>query len=176
MTVMPAQSNKRQYIILGLMVLAIIYGAWELWPTSGSRPRPTIPGQPAADFSGFQAELMARRPAPAGDVEARLITAAETPWEQSPFAAPETLAAWRNAQKAPVVEEKPLHLEYTGFIDTGHQRLAIINELDYAPGDMLAMYDYRVRRIEPDRVTLENVVNGTFLELLIQEMEVMGEH
>ncbi len=170
---MAAKLEKRQYIILGLMAVAVLYGAWELWPT-GSR-QAEAPNEAAyrAEVVRFKDDLTARAPRPTPEAEAHLTVAAETPWERDPFVAPATYQAWKAAREAPLEKEKPetvVSFEYTGFVGMGDHRLAIINGLDYETNDILLNQDYRVRQIEPHLVVLENVLDGALLEIPIQEV------
>ncbi len=168
-------SGKRQYIILGLMVLAVLYGIWELYP-AGSHQKDRLSVTDArADLARFTSELLARRPAHPSVLEARLITAAETPWEWDPMVGPQTFLAWRAALQAPAPKDEPVHFDYTGFVDMGIRRLAVINDLDYVEGDVLITHDYRVLEIEPDKLILEHVVDGVLLEIPLQEIEMLGE-
>ena len=83
------------------------------------------------------------------DVERKILSAAHEDWDGHPFA------------DAPVVDETVVveapvdqTFRYSGFVQAGGRRFAIINGKEYAEHDVLAGDAGEVRVIEPDYVIL----------------------
>lgn len=88
------------------------------------------------------------------EAEQAVLSAAREPWDGQPFV------------DAPVVEEKEVSTSvdstfiYSGFIEAGGRRFAIINGKEYAVHDVLADRAGVVQAIEPDHVVLRVGLDG----------------
>ncbi|MCB2146192.1 MAG: hypothetical protein KQI81_06925 [Deltaproteobacteria bacterium] len=103
------------------------------------------------------------------------IRSAERRWEKDPFLKNDTLLS-----DSPM-HEKPVHATvnadaesnwvYTGFIEVGAQRLAIINGMEYTSGDAIAGRGYYVRSIHPHQVEIgkPDTPGGIILKLMEYE-------
>ena len=109
-------------------------------------------------FAEAQRALVA--PLRLGDRERRVLDEAAGPWRDSPFidreAAAEVIAA-------PVQK-----FFYTGFIQIGAQRFAILNGREYRVADRIPDTDLRVEDIQPDQVVLVSGTGGRRLPIALQ--------
>jgi len=86
------------------------------------------------------------------------LRSAERKWGKDPFLKNGILLS--DTPRRAVPENPPasvaarLNLVYTGFIEVGTQRLAIINDMEYASGESIAGQGYYVRRIQPRQVEI----------------------
>jgi hypothetical protein len=147
----------REKIIIGVMVLAVLYGALEILVFSPSRKAKMEADTRSQDLNGFVANLtqeMATRNI--SGIDRYVMERAKTPWRQDLFFD----VSWDvlTAKNAPppdeeVTEEAPF--TYSGYMEMGRKRTAIISGMEYMSGDELMEGQYVVRAIYPNRVVLE---------------------
>ena len=77
---------------------------------------------------------------------------AESPWKKDPF----SLQMEDVPSVQPSKEPESKDLVYSGFIQLGNQRMAIINGMEYYRGDMLKEKGYTLVHISPTQVTLRD--------------------
>lgn len=88
------------------------------------------------------------------EAEQLVLAGARDTWDGQPFAeAPPPVAEQRSARADPV-------FTYSGFIQAGERRYAIINGREYAVHDVLLDRSGVVQAIEPDHVVLRVGVDG----------------
>ena len=87
-----------------------------------------------------------------------IISRAETEWKQDPLITAELTDKPRDEidrQKQIIQAAGPRpNLTYTGFMQMGDKKFAIINGFEYAPGDQLQEGGYRVSSIMPNQVVV----------------------
>jgi len=66
---------------------------------------------------------------------------------------------------------KTSDLQYTGYVELGSGRLAVVNGYEYQVGDDLEGGGYKVTAISPEAVTLTSLDNGTQRNLPYQGQE-----
>ena len=144
--------THREKIIVGLAVLSLGYGAIELL-LPRAKPAPLTQTQGAEGLTAFISKVAA--------------------WSQNPFVAipkAQTPEERADLQKKP---DRPLpNLVYSGFIELGSKRLAIINGMEYEAGDKLDPGGFTIKSILPTRVMLTSAQWGaTPIVLPLQESE-----
>jgi hypothetical protein len=163
--------TTREKIIVGIMLLTVGYGAIELlMPRAPVGPTTMLPAQSAESLNTFitkVADTVKTSPADAG---ALLIQKAETAWKQDPFlvirkAAPKVEE--KTASREPV---RPLpNMTYSGFLEIGAKRLAIINGMEYEAGDRLSAGGITIKSVLPNKVIMTSSQGEIVLPL--QESE-----
>jgi hypothetical protein len=102
-----------------------------------------------------------------------LITQAGDAWTKDPFLLRnETLTAQKETEKPPVVEINEMRrppMTYTGYLQAGKTKLAIINGLEYAVGDSLNFDDFYIKDIFPKKVVVGQTKGPGTMELYMQE-------
>ena len=147
--------SKREKGVLIVMALVVLYGGYNLlWPSS----EPSDPAgnlHPLQDVEDFVLGVLAELPRfSLNKTEEYTIAAAATPWAANPFLkvtlekdkAPEKLSA--------TVPEPEVPLVYSGFIQLGDRRLAILNGREYEPGDALEIDGYTLLAMHPSHLEL----------------------
>lgn len=167
--------TTREKVIVGLMCLTIIYGAWEL---IGNRKKagPTVAANenPVEDARKFINDFSKKLAAENGtDKYAGIIDKAGEDWSKDPFLLQSDALKNEKEIKKPakameIIQPIP-HFTYTGFLEVGNAKLAIINGSEYAAGDSLNVDDYYVKTITPQRVVIAQTKGPETLELLLQE-------
>ena len=162
--------------MLGVMFLAILYGAYELFFTAPKKPD-GVTEKAATDLRAFignmTASLTKDAPSP---VVAYTIKRMEAEWLRDPFYAPKNDREWLATKEAaqPGGTTNPGTpkglFNYTGYVDTGHKKIAIVNGSEYAAGEALDVGGVHVLKgISPDRITIYNKETGRTLEIPMQE-------
>ncbi len=147
----------REKIIIGVMVLAILYGALEFLIFSPSRRLKMEADARSQDLNKFVAGLTQEMATNnTSGINRYVMERATTQWRQNLFSE----VSWEvmTAQKAPspdeeITEEVPF--TYSGYMEMGRKKTAIISGMEYVPGDELMEGQYIVRAIHPNRVVLE---------------------
>ena len=163
--------TNREKIILGAAVLALGVGAVELL-LPRAKTDPFQQPQSTENVTAFIAKVADATQNLGAEATTTLIRKAESAWKQDPFAE-------IPKPSAPVVEEKqtktdrPLpNLAYSGYIEVGDRRLAIINGQEYTTGDTLDPGGFTIKSILPTRVTLVSAKGGSApIVLPLQEGE-----
>jgi len=173
--------EPRQIVILGIMMLAILYGAYELLFTGRKGPAAPVTAQSGADLTTFITDMGAvlGKDAPS-QIDAQAIQRAEAEWLRNPFSPPRSDPQWATAKVAPqaggaaataaaAAVPAKASFNYTGYVDMGHKKIAIVNGNAYAAGDVLDVEGYVLKGVTPSRITLFNRESGRTLDVPLQE-------
>ncbi|PID40760.1 MAG: hypothetical protein CR984_01520 [Proteobacteria bacterium] len=153
--------SKREKIILSIMVVTVLSGVYVYWGASAPISR-TVNGQDTMQQAmEFAREASRKLKAEDADTTARELFSmrrAERAWQKDPFI-DTTLSlsekkSSRASNRAPVDAKSSIDMVYTGYIEAGSQRLAIINGIEYATGESVNDKGYYVRRIGPQQVDI----------------------
>ena len=168
--------NTRQIVILGVMVLAILYGAYDLFSSGRGKPVSADPAKKTADASAFIGEMTAAlakdTPTP---LEAHMIKRAEAAWTKDPFYERKTYAEWgaakdaANAPGASMPGAPRVQFNYTGFVEGSGKRIAVINGNEYAAGDALDVEGYMLKAVTPTRISVYNRETRRTFDIPLQE-------
>ena len=165
--------EKREVIILGIMAVVVLYGAFAvLWGKSDKKSVLTtaMSSTELQTMTGDLAVTMSKdilSPA-----EAYAIVRAEGVWLRDPFFERKSyreLVQSKASAKAVADTGKKITFNYTGYIEYGGRKMAIINGLEYAAGDVLETKGYLLRTVTPAKVTIENVDSKTKIEVSLDD-------
>lgn len=168
--------NARQIILLGAMLLAVAYGAYDFLFAGRKAPVVADTAAADADMHAFLNEVnrAMKKDAPS-PAQAHLIARAEAPWMRDPFyerkppqegdAAAEPLPAGGDAGAG--APKSPF--TYTGFVESGNKRIAIVNGNEYAVGDALDVEGYVLKGISPSRITIHHQETRRTLDIPLLE-------
>lgn len=168
--------TTREKIIVGLMCLTILYGAWEL---IGNRKKNVLkiasnenPVEQARKFvNDFSKKVIVEKGA---DKYADMINKASEKWSKDPFLLQrDSLKNKKEVEEQPtknkpVVQHIPRFV-YSGFLQAGDAELAIINGLEYRVGESLNIDDYYVKSITPQSVVIAKTKGMETIKLPLQE-------
>jgi len=159
--------NKRQIIILSIAGLCVLYAAYEYLIAS-----PAINHVGTSDkhleisnmVSGLTNELI--KDVQAG-MDAYIITRAEADWQKNPFwdRGSSAYKEWAATQGGGSTTK----IIYSGYVDAGSSKIAIINGLEYRVGEQLEIEGYVLRQITPSKVLIANRNTGSEVTIPIQE-------
>jgi len=159
--------SKREIIIVFAALVAIIYAVYSLFIASSSKQitnNTNIKKTGAVMFIANLSEILVKNALDKTDIY--IITRAEAEWEKDPFLKTELTKKSEITKKPVPAEETPkqpepleerISLTYSGYIEMGGKRLAIINDVEYETNDELELVGYIVEKIEPLKVIISDI-------------------
>ena len=158
--------SKREKIIVLTAILAILYGAYILLLPSPSKKSKTgtvghsvSQGIEMTGKSKLVSEISdVLRDDESARTEAYIADRAEEEWSNDPFSASNIFASEKTEGIAKNVEKDTL--VYSGYLEVGGKKTAIINGIDYQAGDELETNGYKVGRINSSSVTIMDKTSG----------------
>jgi len=170
--------TTREKIIVGIMCLTIVYGAYELIIRGRTRPLPALTTTSAStgDLKSFVAEITGKLANEKVTMEYQhMIRQADADWTKDPFIQSSEPLKKRLSQvgstpKKPKKSVKPRYT-YSGFIQLDDTRLAIINGIEYAVGEKLVNKAFYVKTISTNRVVLAKVNSNETIQIFITETD-----
>lgn len=101
-----------------------------------------------------------------GDFERTLLASVQEPWKAA-------AVYEKSLDGKQAVKEAAMH--YTGYVELGSGRLAVVDGFEYQVGDDLEGGGYKVVAIGPDKVTLQSIDNGKQRDLPYQGQETVAQ-
>jgi hypothetical protein len=145
--------SKREKIIIGVMVFSILFAlVYFLTPTLTGREEKT-----GDQYSGsekiIQEIATELKKVAASPNENYIIARAEAAWAKDPF--------YRKIQPAPVkAAAGTQEIVYSGFVDMGEKKFAVVNGSTYQVGDKLDFGgSFYLKSVEPSRVVIVDKQN-----------------
>jgi hypothetical protein len=148
--------SKREKIILAAALVALLIAAFILFSGPSSLEMDVGKEKELAAVKALSTQLTQDVKTEAlTDTQKYILERAEADWPTDPFLKSKlstvpALGAGRAGQGS-------ADFVYTGYLDVGNRRLAIINGLEYLEGEQLETGGYVVRSIDPERVVLEDI-------------------
>ena len=144
--------SKREKILVGLMVLAVAYGCYVWFLPSTQQAATVKDDNQQKALNAFIMKVAEKTTTGLSKNMAYVLQKAETKWERDPFVQIEPkVPEEKKESPQPVLTIKK---KYTGFLEMGDNRLAIIDGMEYEAGDMLEPGGYTIRSISPSRVVI----------------------
>ena len=148
--------STREKIIVVFALLAMVYGVYIVFFEPKSRP-PTF-NRSQKGLESLEAFITKVKVAAAEGLSEKdnyIIQRAETQWKKDPLMQIKKAVKAETAPEATAKRTEPdSEISYTGYLEMGNVRLAIINGNEYETGDRLEQGGYIVRSISPTRVVL----------------------
>jgi hypothetical protein len=161
--------NKRQIIILVIAALFVVYAVYDYLiagPASRKSETAVKPVEINSSLSGLTNDLLKDNLA---EVNAYIIGRAEANWQNNPFWERDSYKEWAAKEGAIDSSGSSTKIVYSGYVDTGKKKIAVINGLEYRLGEPLEMEGYILKSIMPSKVLILNKHTGTEVEIPIQE-------
>jgi hypothetical protein len=168
--------TTREKIIVGLMCITILYGAYELFGNRNPRnSHADKNANPVEELKGFTASVTKKLFDEKVSQEYRyLIDQAGQNWTKDPFIHSTTpltkeLALANLPKKSS--GERPAHpYVYSGFLQLGETKLAVINGMEYAVGESLDTKGLYIKSISVHNVVVANVDGRVAMQLPLTEL------
>ena len=148
--------EKREKIIVVFAALALLYGVYVLF----LEPKPQAPTFASAKndldtLNSFITKVATATKVGLSERDSYIIQKAENQWRRDPFIRiKKRTQAEVEAQEIHELAEPKYEILYTGYLEMGTIRLAIINGNEYETGDRLDQGDYIVRSISSTQVVV----------------------
>jgi hypothetical protein len=160
--------NTRQMIILAVTAIAVLYAGYELLiagPAAKKAGKATAPVEEKAALAALTSDIMSNK-ATAADVY--VAQRAEAQWNKNPFWDKASYRAFAQKEEVKGAPQGP-KIVYSGYVETGNKKMAIINGWEYEAGQPLEMEGYLLKRVTPSRVLIINRTTGGETYVPIQE-------
>lgn len=149
------------------MLLTVVYGVYAVF-FEGKGGTPKIAHISATkeleNLNPFITKVAEAAKAGLSNKDKYIIDLAEAEWKQDPLISAELKdrpeSEIQKAKQAAPVSSPDLKIAYTGFMQMGDIKFAIINGVEYAAGDHLEQGDYILRSITPSRVVIVSTGPG----------------
>ena len=146
------------------MLLTVAYGIYALFFEGKGKSSPAATAAISAtkhleDLNVFIAKIVDATKEGLSEEDKYIISRAESAWKQDPLTTVELTDRPEdeiNRQKRKIIETTgpQLDVSYTGFMQMGDQKFAIIDGLEYTVGDELERGGFKVRSITPRQVVI----------------------
>jgi hypothetical protein len=153
--------TSREKIIVGLMLLTVGYGVYTVFfEGKGGAPEITTISatKELENLNSFITKVAEASKSGLSEEDKYIIELAEAEWKQDPLIRAELKdrpeSEIKKAAQVTKVSIPDLNISYTGFMQMGDIKFAIINGVEYATGDRLEQGDYILRSITPSRVVI----------------------
>jgi len=144
-------------MIVGLMVAAVLYGGYMFLFSGSAGDKKKSYGQSQKLINAFVADLANRiQAADTTVIDTEILEKSSAQWQKDPFLViKKKTAAEEEAEKEPEIidrGEMTGAFNYSGFVEMGKIKLAIINGVEYQEGDQLALQDAALKTISSGEV------------------------
>lgn len=162
--------KKREIIILAIAGLFVLYAGYEfLIARPADKKVETSANVDSAKKNTSLSELTNELSKDKlTDFDMYVVKKIESDWNKDPFWKRDLYKEWaakENADKGSVTAK----IIYSGYVDSGKNKMAIINGLEYRIGEQLEMEGYFLRQITPSKVIIFNKNTGDREEIPLQE-------
>ena len=150
------------------MVLAVVYGAYIMFFESPKQAKTFSAGgdRKLEALNTFITKVADKAKSGPSKKQAYILQKAQADWKQDPFVQLQSKKVEEDTGPAPVLDAR---VRYTGFLQMGDRRLAIISGMEYETGDRLESGGFIIRSIFPNRVMVSPP--GKNKKLMILPME-----
>ena len=160
--------KKREIIILVIAALFILYAGYEYLiagPASKKVKTSTESVNINTSSTGITKDLGKDK---ITDFDAYVIRRMEADWGKNPFWKKDLYKEWGNREgvaKSGVLAK----IIYSGYVDSGKNKMAVINGFEYRIGDELEIEGYVLKQITPSKILIVNKYTESKEEIPLQE-------
>ena len=160
--------KKREIIILVIAALFILYAGYEYLIAGPASKKVKTSAESVnvnTSITGITKDLGKDI---ITDFDAYVIRRMEADWGKNPFWKKDLYKEWGNREgvaKSGVLAK----IIYSGYVDSGKNKLAVINGLEYRVGEQLELEGYVLKQITPSSVLIFNKYTGNKEEIPLQE-------
>lgn len=158
--------NTRQIIILSVAALLVLFAVYELLiarPSAKKAKTEVASVEKASLADTFRSDIITHKVS-AADIY--VAQRAESPWGKNPFWEANAYREFTGKEAGSGAGGKII---YSGFVDTGQKKMAIINGWEYEAGDTLDVEGYLLKNVTPSRILIINRNTGGESYIQIQE-------
>jgi len=152
--------TNREKIIVGLMLLTVAYGVYAIFFEGKTKEPITLSAtKELENLNAFITKVAEASQEGLSKEDTYIISRAETEWKQDPLINAELTDRPQDElkaakQKAIQTTGPQLQVSYTGFMQMGEKKFAIIDGMEYTSGDQLEQGGFIVRSITSRQVVI----------------------
>lgn len=165
--------SKREKIILGLVLLAFGYAAYNFLASTPKHAHVETEEE-LIDLKKLTVDVIKNvNKAILTKSETFIMAQAEAEWKRDPFLKPGLFVKFggENGQAGVLAEE--LSFTYSGYLEMADKKLAIINGIEYKAGEMIVNGGgYIVSSISPTKTVLELTGGKNMIILPLEEINI----
>ena len=170
--------TKREKIIVGVMCLTIVYGAYELLGTRGAKKAAPLPqANPTEELRKFVTDMTQKMVGDRmGNEYQQLVSQVAVEWTKDPFIHSITPIASKSSD--PVVSKQPADkatptpsFVFSGFLQMGKTEFAIINGMEYAVGDVIDTSGHYLQSISAENIVIGRTNGVEKIQLPLSEID-----
>lgn len=164
--------GKREKIILSLMVLSIfLYGIYHFSSIKPSDTGIKGPEKKEAKLNKFVADIAVKlKKKDISRTDKHIIAMAKSEWAGDPFLRVALPVESQPKQERVAASALNVNFIYSGYMEMGDNRLAVINGMEYVVGEKLDPGGYIVNSISPAQVVIG--IEGTNQTIVLPVEEV----
>ncbi len=155
--------TKRERVILVLMCLAVVYGAYVLFFSSPPKGNSRSDGSRSNEINKLITELSVglTKGGPTA-TDNYIIEKAESKWAKDPFFE-KKISVVKEKEKAKKVEAEveaeaevlpEVTFSYSGYLKMGDRKIAIIDGMEYRTGEEIGPGGFIIRAIYPNKIVI----------------------
>jgi hypothetical protein len=161
--------KKREIIILIVAAVFVLYAGYEYLIGPANKKIITSASTDSVKIktfvSGLTNDLMKDKIA---DLDAYVVRRMESDWGKNPFWKKDSYKAWA-AREGTASASALAKIIYSGYVDSGKNKMAVINGFEYRIGEQLEIEGYVLKQITPSKVLIFNKKTGNKEEIPLQE-------
>jgi hypothetical protein len=151
--------SNREKIIVALAAVALLYGVYIVFlePKPGEQQfaTKTTPKADLDQLNIFITKIATATKEGLSEKDSYILQRAENQWIRDPLIRiRKPKESEKESQKTAKMAHPDFAIQYTGFLEMGTMRLAIINGNEYAAGDRMEQGGYIVRSISPTQIVV----------------------
>lgn len=151
--------SKREKIIVVLMVVALLYGGYNFLFSGSAGGKKKSSGSRQVAVSDFVTDLIMRiRGADTTATDTLILEKSSAAWQKDPFLVvkqtEDTAGATENENEIITPGALTGAFKYSGYMEMGKSKLAIINGMEYQEGDHLEIQGAALKKISPGEVRI----------------------
>lgn len=166
-----ANLKKREIVILAIAVIsAVLYIAYAFFSSGGQKGEKVEAVKESVKtekiIRGLTDELNKSK---LSDFDNYIIRKANIHWSQNPFLKRDLYRAWLAKDSKGKDGIAAVPIIYSGYVDTGKNKLAVLNGIEYRIGEELKEEGYVLKKITSSKVVVFDKRSGNNLEISLQE-------
>jgi hypothetical protein len=147
--------SKREKVILVIMALSIVYGGYALFINPNPNKAPITASSSKLDaFNEFISKVSAMTQDGLSEIDAYVIQHIPVEWTKDPLLNSRRDFDFKTDRETEDQLTQSLALSYTGFVEMGPDKLAVIDGVEYEAGESLPQTDLVVEDIDSNRVVI----------------------
>ncbi|KUG22453.1 hypothetical protein ASZ90_007770 [hydrocarbon metagenome] len=163
--------KKREIIILAIATVFVLYAGYEFLIARPADKKVQTsanvdPAKKNTSLSDLTNELSKDK---LSDLDAYMVKKIESDWNKNPFWKKDLYKEWAAKEDAAKGGSTAPKIIYSGYVDSGKNKMAVINGLEYRIGEQLEIEGYFLKQITPSKVVILNKNSGDREEVPLQE-------